>query len=333
MFIDYLRLSYWIPNAAKPCRGDRHARQIAAEITEYKHRPDLLWDGTTVPHRIDKAHRSACQHEPTGSRVIMEWGGSAIPLHLADFRDRFCDYEGWTVSRIDLADNIPNASRELIYTGQAQSSKHYWLHKSAPNGEPIEIWNGCTIGKRGTQGSYFRVYNAAEETDKLAVAHKIARFGTTNFWRVEYELCRECLRKMGFDTLIQLDLPTLEAMWNQELHKKGHPVGQTTEYLNVRQRDNDLTTAQLADERRANMIKAMLRKMAPARAEALLAELIQEFAQQRQAAWNASGCTQPLPLEALLPFPARPAEDRTEALRTHAKEIPYPRRRPAARLD
>ena len=129
------------------------------------------------------------------------------------------------------------------------------------------------MGSRGQQGSYCRIYDARKQTDKMAQAHKLARFGTTEFWRVEYELSRPCLRVMGYDTVDQMTPAVLQDIWHQEQRKKGYPVVDTTEYLQVRRRNNQATESDLADACRASLVIAMARKMQRPNLVALVAKL------------------------------------------------------------
>ena len=107
----------------------------------------------------------------------------------------------------------------------------------------------------------------------MAQAHKLARFGTTEFWRVEYELSRPCLRVMGYDTVDQMTPAVLQDIWHQEQRKKGYPVVDTTEYLQVRRRNNQATESDLADACRASLVIAMARKMQRPNLVALVAKL------------------------------------------------------------
>jgi hypothetical protein len=275
VFVDYVQLTYLMPPDNTKPRGYAQASKVAAAHVRAKRNPllnvrkaDSQEQAVAIAAakralRIDGAHVVKVYDEPTGRRVIMHWGGADLPLDLTDLCRRFRPYAGWTLSRLDVADNVPQLAKEQLHTGRAETMDHrYDLTGAQPS------WTGCGIGKRGTDSSYCRIYDARKHT--AGHAGKLARFGTFDFWRIEYELGRRYLRSKGIDTVDQLTPTLLGALWSSETHKKGAAVFGTTEYTNVQQRPAQEVEDELRDWNRAEMIEAMFRKMDPGRARALL---------------------------------------------------------------
>ena len=251
MFVDYLRLTYLIPRELpedeKLPPGMAHAERIYARHLA----------GET---RIDGCHLFKAHHYPEGLRLIAEFGGSQCgdPMDLGDFFRRFKWWRDWTVGRMDLAENVEHATRAQIRSGQAREWEDRWTVEEV-DGSPVRTWTGCMIGKRGTAGSYFRIYDA--RAHRAGHAAKVARFGTYEFWRVEYELSREFFRRNGYQTLRDFSPEILEMLWQNETYKKGLFINGTSEYHAVNRRDETEVSEEMSQQSRLGTIMQMVNKL------------------------------------------------------------------------
>lgn len=247
MFVDYLRLSYLIPwESNTGDKGVHVARDLARRYQ-------------LGERKLDRAHRCKVYADLDGTRVVMDWGGSVIPLELTDFCKRFKAYGDWKISRLDLAENIEHLTRTQVRRGQSKVSQDYY-HRTPLVGGDARVWTGCTVGKRGTGGSYMRVYDARKH--KEGQAAKIARFGSCDFWRLEYELGREYFRRKGIHFFKQLNPEVLGRLWDLELYKKGVDYHETGEYRTFYDlREEDAVCEEIRDANRLKAISRMVRKM------------------------------------------------------------------------
>lgn len=265
MFVDYLRLSYLIPWGEDSLPRHHVAASIAARAK------------VAGEERIDGAHRTTVASYPEGLRVVMDWGGSNIPVDNFDFFRRFRAYKDWTVSRLDLADNVDHLCQEDIRLGQAKTVNH-WHEVQVCGDKPCQVWTGCGLGKRGAAGAYFRVYDARKHVDGRAA--KVSRFGRYDFWRVEYELSREYFRRRGVEVLGELSPERLERIWATETNKKGVYYEGTSEYHNVRETPLEKVEHDMAQESRYQLIERMVRKLDRARLERLLGLVVEALERQ-----------------------------------------------------
>ena len=249
MFVDYLRITYLIPhrlgNGPVP-KGYNLAQNYA---TRAKVGGEQYIDGCTY---------QAFHVYPEGLRVILDFGGSVLPVELNDFIRRFKIYEGWTVSRLDLAMNLDSCSPDQVEFGQ--SVKHQERYETeVVGGEKIKVWTGTEVGTRGKAGSFFRVYDAKKH--KKGHAAKISRFGRYDFWRAEYELSREFLRRRGIHKVEQLTIELLMTLWASETYKKGIRDPEVSEYQEVRQEALPDVEQALEQARRFETIEKMVKKL------------------------------------------------------------------------
>jgi len=248
LFIDYLKLTYLIPHdqSVPKDKGWILAQEIARKAKIYG---EVKIDGNT--------HQSFSVY-PEGYRVVLDWGGSVLPIDITEFLNRFHKYNDWTISRLDIAENIETVAREDIRVGQSKSVVD-WFETSQVAGKVLKNWTGTGIGKRGKAGSYFRVYDCRKHKEGRAA--KISRFGSFDFWRLEYELGREFLRRKGIDKFKDLNYQLLLDLWASETHKKGLYLDGTSEYLNVNQRDITVVEEELSNYNRFEMISRMVAKI------------------------------------------------------------------------
>lgn len=249
MFIDYLRLSYFLPldKEEKRKTGEAVARGIADRIK------------VCGEVKVDGSHKQQVRHTRLGTWVILDWGGSTLPLDLTEFLKRFRKYAGWKISRLDLAENIEHVTKEMVRPGQAKTIQEFHENISTPSGNMAKVWTGTSIGRRGRAGSFFRVYDARKHVDGHAA--KISRFGHYEFWRVEYELSREYFRRKGIHTVDQLTVELLESMWSSETYKKGVWIDGTSEYQQINLGTIEEVEEDMAHDNRVLMIERMARKL------------------------------------------------------------------------
>lgn len=247
MFIDYLKLSYLLPtNNAERKPGWHLAHQLVTRIREAG---EVKVAGET---------HSSVQFTPDGVRIALDWGGSVLPLDIADTLQAFRRFNDWTVSRIDLAENVDHLARDQVYTGKTQIAVDWWELQHADHGT-ARNWTGCGIGRRGGGSAYCRIYDARKH--KEGHAAKLSRFGTFEFWRVEYELGREYFRRKSIDTFNQITDELLADIWANETHLKGVCFPGTSEYRQTNLAPASTMAAALKDHNRAQQVCQLLAKM------------------------------------------------------------------------
>lgn len=262
MFVDYLRLTFLIPHDKSERKG--HGCTLAES-----YRTRALQGGELL---IDGSHAQSFHDYPRGCLVKLDFSGSSLPIDIGDFFRRFARYNDWTISRIDLADNLPHLNRDMVRTGQSRHVNDWW----ETTGDGIRIWTGTGVGKRGRAGSYFRAYDARKHRE--GIASKISRFGTADFWRIEYELCREFFRRKGFDKFGELNEIVLADLWANESYKKGVFYDETSEYVDIRGENTAVVTARMKQESRVLLIGRMVPKL-----DALHLEAVRELLDQESA--------------------------------------------------
>lgn len=265
MFVDYLRLSYLIP-WGEETHPQHHVAALVAQRAK-----------VCGEEKIDGSHRQVVASYPEGLRIVLDWGGSNLPIDLDDFLRRFKAYKTWTISRLDLADNLDHLTRAQVHHGQAKTVNH-WNDLQTVGDQVIEVWTGCGIGKRGSAGSYFRAYDARKH--KEGHAAKISRFGTYEFWRIEYELSREYFRRRGIGCFGELDAERLGRIWATETNKKGVFYEGTSEYHNLRETPIAVVEEEMAQESRYTLVERMVRKMDCKRLERLLGLVVERIEAQ-----------------------------------------------------
>ena len=234
MFIDYLTVSFELPYKLPSARDRLVGTDLAQDIyTRIRiHGED--------PKGINGATHIKIQNYPGHILIVIQHGGADLPIDLNDFCRHFKRlYKGWRLSRIDLADNITNVTREQVYYGKSANvhDYHQILRVQSDENEEIKVWTGGTYGKRGTQTAYMRIYDCRRhEAGKEA---KINRHKSCDFWRLEYELGRRCLKQF-YDTIDDIDPENLMPLFNYLLHQKGVKYGESAPYVKPERRDRDL---------------------------------------------------------------------------------------------
>lgn len=254
MFVDYLKLSFWLPHGNPSAGGP--GWKLAADY----------WHAARVDgcNSVDSCTRQSFRVEPDGLRIVLDWGGSRCPLDLADFLRRFRRYRGWKVSRLDLAENVPHLSRGDLEVGQAKQLRDFYeVEPSLLDGRPVKVWTGSTIGARGGDAAFFRCYDARKHLDGRDA--KVAKFGDCDFWRVEYEFSRRAMREQRVDVFGDLTVEVLSRLWASETNRKGVRFEGTSEYSARPMAEILGDEDELRDARRLQLILAMCAKIAPSR--------------------------------------------------------------------
>jgi len=222
MFCDYLTVSFNIPH---DCVDPQTPGLRVAE--NIYHRAKI--NGET---EILGATLTKIVPYPKYILIVQQYGAAGIPVDNTDFCRHFGKlYEGWRITRLDLADNIEHVSQDDLYLGSTEVVNHYWVRK--PTGDPgefTEVWNGGQYGRRGSASVFMRVYDAREHTK--GIPGKLARFGTSDFWRLEYEFNRRFLKNIA-DTMEELTPDMMAQLWDNALVRKGVLYDHTAEYSKV----------------------------------------------------------------------------------------------------
>ena len=267
MFIDYLKLSYLIQDNYQGSRSKAYWLAVEARtmikvtgITNNTEKRPFLPYGCT---HVEVMEQPGTEDHPGGSLVVLHWGGSVLPTDLNDFCREFKKFKGWTISRLDLADNVNQLSKGEIRHGKTQIVHHWYTTSTTQGGETIEIWTGSGLGKRGSASSYFRCYDARKH--EKGIPAKLARFGRYDFWRIEYELGRKYWQRKGIKLLEEILNPDfLWKLWLQEIRKKGVFYKESIEYESLKAQsplvENDILTDRKNYQRRKSIL-AMLKKL------------------------------------------------------------------------
>jgi hypothetical protein len=248
MFVDYLALTYKIP---LPSEGRRNQAVRKGELLAKEIAHEIRVLGCV---RVRGSTHQKIADYPDGTLVKLDFGGSVLPVDLDDFARWAKRWEGWTVSRLDVADNVTHAQRSKVKIGQANVVRWY-ESRSGVDGK-VAVFTGCTLGKRGGCGSFYRLYDARKHDEGRTA--KIARFGSCDFWRSEFELPREWLRRRGINCPTQLTPAKLMDIWRNECHSKGLQYDETACYVGLRPRDEIEVADELKQDRRLESIERQL---------------------------------------------------------------------------
>lgn len=165
--------------------------------------------------KATKPSYSASLHIPSKSLDILEykylfkylkgWIKNIKPLHTVEYKSAkinsnkfhtvrmpsMMDLNDWTISRIDLGINISNAlDLEAL---EWQTHKRTSIHKYYVTTNKEKEISGVTVGKRGNQFLFCRLYKKWLDPNR---EHDIIKYGTSEFFRLEYELRRPQIKKV-----------------------------------------------------------------------------------------------------------------------------------------
>ena len=260
MFLDYLKFTAFI--------DEDEINESAPN--NYGLRPIDVYHRTRILGEVDIDNCTNCvvHYYPGRVFVKIEFSATKIPVHIQDAIRRFKPYSDWNLSRMDLAENLKHVTKESIHTGKSSIYVDYTrmlTNPDAHDGAFVATWNGCTIGARGNNSPspYCRIYNCRQEREKARIA-KMARHGSFEFWRLEYELGRQCLRRFNLETFGDItDAIMLHEIYQKCRSLKGTTVDHDVEFIKYDMKSNEQKSMDYTDLIRYERIEKALEKMQP----------------------------------------------------------------------
>lgn len=254
MFVDYLTVTYDLPHdwQKNPTEHDRTALHLYRRHRAGE-RDHLQKEYGFTTFKV--------QEYPDKILLVVQIGGSLMPLDLDDWYRNYCGpWAAWRVSRLDLAENLPTVLPHQIYTGRSRFRQDYSeLHEIGDGQEPVKTWTGCTVGRRGTNNVYMRVYDCLAHVAGREA--KIVRHGSCDFWRLEYEFPRAYLRRLPQELLHDFTPDVLERLYEAARSSKGVTYDETWQSCQRLTMPPQDRKSNYAHQRRQRLVFGCFKKM------------------------------------------------------------------------